>query len=94
MGWACFGAWQRTFAGAFTLYACRVWRDHCIKMLDKKKLHPLVFVMRMAVMAFVRATCSRGGSFGKDWYDRAGKMLYWMEKNVLSVNDYLHGHVR
>ena len=27
---------------------------------------------RMAVRAHVRITCSRGGSFAKDWWDRAG----------------------
>lgn len=59
-----------------------------MKLFENKELHPLVFVTRMAVMAFVRATCSRGGSFGKDWYDRAGKMLHWFENNVLSVKDF------
>ena len=48
------------------------------KLLDDQELHPLVFATRMAVMAFVRATCSRSGSVCKDWFDRAGKMLYWL----------------
>ena len=68
-------------------FVCAVWQDHCMRAFEEKKLHPLVFVTRMGVMAFVRATCSRGGSFGKDWHDRAGKMLYWAYNNVLSVVD-------
>ena len=59
-----------------------------MKLLDDQELHPLVFATRMAVMAFVRATCSRSGSVCKDWFDRAGKMLYWLQRNVLSVGDY------
>ena len=55
---------------------------------DAGELHPLVFATRMAVMAFVRATCSRSGSAAKDWFDRAGKMLHWLERNVLSVGDF------
>ena len=31
-----------------------------------------VMLTRMAVRAHVRITCSRGGSFAKDWWDRAG----------------------
>ena len=61
-----------------------------MKLLDDQELHPLVFATRMAVMAFVRATCSRSGSVCKDWFDRAGKMLYWLQRNVLSVGDYIH----
>ena len=59
-----------------------------MKLLDDQELHPLVFATRMAVMAFVRATCSRSGSVCKDWFDRAGKMMYWLQRNVLSVGDY------
>ena len=59
-----------------------------MKLLDDQELHPLVFATRMAVMAFVRATCSRSGSVCKFWFDRAGKMLYWLQRNVLSVGDY------
>jgi len=51
-------------------------QDHCMKQFDEKQLHPLVFATRMAVMAFVRATCSRSGSVCKDFFDRAGLMLY------------------
>ena len=56
--------------------------------LEKGDLHPLEFASRMVVMAFVRATCSRGGSVCKDWFDRAGLMLHWLTRNVLSVGDY------
>ena len=59
-----------------------------MKECDEGRLHRLEFATRMAVMAFVRATCSRSGSAAKDWFDRAGKMLYWLEHNVLSVGDY------
>ena len=52
------------------------------------QLHLVIFVSRMAVMALVRATCSRGGSVCKDWFDRAGKMVYWLKRNVLSVGDF------
>ena len=54
-----------------------------------RHLHPLEFASRMLVTrAFVRATCSRGGSVCKDWFDRAGLMLHWLPRNVLSVGDF------
>ena len=59
-----------------------------MKKCEEGNLHPLVFATRMAVMAFVRATCSRSGSAAKDWFDRAGKMLHWLHQNVLSVGDF------
>merc|ERR1712151_826573 len=62
-------------------------QDHNMSLLNKKLLHPLVFATRMAVMGFVRATCSRAGTASKDWYDRAGKSLQWVGRNVLSVGD-------
>ena len=31
--------------------------------------------MRLAVMGFVKVTCSRSGSFSRDWFDRAGKQV-------------------
>ena len=37
--------------------------------MEKGELHPLEFASRMVVTAFVRATCSRGGSVCKDWFD-------------------------
>ena len=43
---------------------------------------------RLAVMAFVRATASRGGAFTRDWADRAGLCLQWVGRNVLSVYDF------
>ena len=49
-------------------------QDHCMAQLEEKRLHPLVFVSRMAVMGFTRGTCSRGGSACKDWFDRSGKI--------------------
>ena len=55
---------------------------------DNGDMHLVVFATRMAVLAFVRATCSRGASVCKDWFDRAGKMLHWLENNVLSVGDF------
>jgi len=55
----------------------------------EKKVHLVVFVLRMAVMCFVRATCSRGGSVCKDWFDRAGLMQYYATRNVLNVGDFV-----
>ena len=58
-----------------------------MSLFEKAEMHQVLFVTRMAVMGFVRATCSRGGSVCKDWFDRAGKVLQWLERNVLSVKD-------
>ena len=32
---------------------------------------------------------ARRRSVCKDWFDRAGKMVYWLKRNVLSVGDFL-----
>ena len=45
-------------------------------------------VSRLAVMGFVKVTCSRSGAFGRDWADRAEKQLQWVGRNVLSVRDF------
>jgi hypothetical protein len=60
-----------------------------MSLFEKAEMHQVLFVTRMAVMGFVRATCSRGGSVCKDWFDRAGKMVYWLTRNVLSVSDFV-----
>ena len=60
-----------------------------MSLFEKGKMHLVLFVTRMVVMGFVRATCSRGGSVCKDWFDRAGKMVYWLSRNVLSVGDFV-----
>ena len=60
-----------------------------MSLFEKEKMHLVLFVTRMVVMGFVRATCSRGGSVCKDWFDRAGKMVYWLKRNVLSVADFV-----
>ena len=60
-----------------------------MSLFEKSKMHLVLFVTRMVVMGFVRATCSRGGSVCKDWFDRAGKMVYWLTRNVLSVDDFM-----
>lgn len=44
--------------------------------------------MALAVMGFVRATCSRAGSMGRDWFDRRGLTSLWVGRNVLNVGDY------
>ena len=44
-------------------------QDRC--MADTAR--PNRAMMRMAIMRFVRTTCSRSGSFARDWLDRAGK---------------------
>ena len=51
-------------------------------------MHLVIFTSRMAVKGFTRATCSRGGTACKDWFDRAGKMQHWLKNNVLSVGDF------
>ena len=33
-----------------------------MSLFEKEKMHLVLFVTRMVVMGFVRATCSRGGS--------------------------------
>ena len=57
-------------------------------MFEKGEMPLVIFVTRMVVMGFVRATCSRGGSVCKDWFDHAGKTVYWLTRNVLSVDDF------
>ena len=32
-------------------------------------------VMRLAVIGFVKVTCSRSGAFARDWADRAEKQV-------------------
>ena len=61
-----------------------------MSLFEKAEMHQVLFVTRMAVMGFVRATCSRGGSVCKDWFDRAGKMLHWLKQNVLNVGDFTY----
>ena len=58
-------------------------------LFETSKMHFALFVTRMVVMGFVRATCSRGGSVCKDWFDRVGMMVYWLTRNVLSVGDFV-----
>ena len=43
---------------------------------------------RLAVMGFVKVTCSRSGAFARDWADRVEKQLQWVGRNVLSVKDF------
>ena len=43
-------------------------QDRCIADMD---LRPNRAVHRLAVMGFVRTTCSRSGAFARDWYDRS-----------------------
>jgi hypothetical protein len=32
-------------------------------------------ITRLSVMGFIKVTCSRGGAFSRDWFDRAGKQV-------------------
>ncbi len=43
---------------------------------------------RLAILGFVRTTCSRSGSFARDWFDRSGKAARWVGVNVLSVEHF------
>jgi|TARA_B110000046_G_scaffold86654_1_gene94772 hypothetical protein len=60
-------------------------QDSCIARLKKETSMAL---MQLALMGFVRATCSRAGSMGKDWFDRAGLTLLYIGRNVLNVKDF------
>jgi len=57
-------------------------QDRCFAELESR---PNRAVFRLAVMGFVRATCSRAGSMGKDWYDRKGLMLMWLGRTMRCV---------
>lgn len=54
----------------------------------EKTMDAATMLTRMAVRAHVRITCSRGGSFAKDWWDRAGLQVQYAKRNVLSVKDW------
>ena len=45
-------------------------------------------VTRLAVIAHVKATCSRSGGFSKDWADTSGDSLAWLGRHVLCVSDF------
>jgi hypothetical protein len=59
-------------------------QDVC--MADVVRVNRAVF--RLAVMGFVRVTCSRSGSMARDWFDRAGLAARWVGRNILSVSDF------
>ena len=44
---------------------------------------------RLAVMSYVRMTCSRPGAFAQDAADASGDNLCWIGKNILSVSDFI-----
>merc|ERR1712216_1002301 len=48
-------------------------QDHCMGSIFND--NEVLAAHRLACMGFVRATCSRGGASGKDWFDRAGLQL-------------------
>jgi hypothetical protein len=87
----CVGVRQRAAACGSVLTCAHpfVRQELNMSLFEKAEMHQVLFVTRMAVMGFVRATCSRGGSVCKDWFDRAGKMVYWLTRNVLSVSDFV-----
>ena len=62
-------------------------QDLCLSLFESGEMPPADVVTRLAVLGFVRTTCARSGSFAKDWWDRSGVMLDWMEKNVMSLED-------
>ena len=61
-------------------------QDVCLGRLESSKANGAVF--KLAVMGFVRVTCARSGSMGRDWFDRKGLVLLWVGRNVLSVKDF------
>ena len=46
----------------FLLYVRVSWQDHNMAAFNAGKMHVVMFVSRMVVMGFTRATCSRSGS--------------------------------
>ena len=43
----------------------------------------------LAILAFIRATCSRPGALSKDWFDMSGAVAKWARvggENVMSVS--------
>ena len=60
-------------------------QDHWMALADKR---PNEAAWALAVMGFVRVTCSRSGSMGRDWFDRRGLTTLWLNRNVLSVSDF------
>ena len=56
-------------------------QDECMR--EKLRLNRAV--MRLAILGFVRITCSRSGAFGRDWFDRAGLQLQWAGPQVEKV---------
>ena len=56
--------------------------------MGRIETEPNKAVFSLAIMGFVRVTCSRGGSMGRDWFDRAGLTLLWVGRNILSVKDF------
>ena len=58
-------------------------QDRCMEDME---LRPNRAVFRLAVMGFVRTTCSRAGSFAKDWFDRAGKAARWVGCNICTLS--------
>lgn len=61
-------------------------QDHWMALAAQGYLNEAV--QALAVMGFVRTTCSRAGSMGRDWFDRKGLTMLWMDRNVLNVGDY------
>ena len=55
-----------------------VAQDECMR----ERLRFNRAVTRLAILAFVRATCSRSGAFARDWFDRAGLQLQWARQWV------------
>jgi hypothetical protein len=41
----------------------------------------------LVVMAEVRMTCQRPGSYSKDWFDRKGLVVAWADKHVMKVGN-------
>ena len=57
-------------------------QDECMR--ERLRLNRAV--TRLAILAFVRATCSRSGAFGRDWFDRAGLQLQWVGQRVKVIS--------
>ena len=69
------------------------WDDRFLFMAQDLCMRDVLRLNRavtwLAVMAFVRITCSRSGAFARDWADRLEKRRVWIGRNVMSVEDFV-----
>jgi hypothetical protein len=62
-------------------------QDTCMDAFASGELTENESVTWLVVMAEVRMTCQRPGSFSKDWFDRKGLVVAWADKHVMKVGN-------